>query len=520
MADLGGVNWPALLSPGQVISNLPTDYYKSLEANTNQNLRDAFKNGLPTNPDGSPNFDAVAKTLLQLGGAPQVNNAVGLLNTGIAQQTAKTAPLDFQSGDSFVNQPPASGGPAPQTTNIPARQPQPQPAVQPQQPSAARPQGMVSGDNGSNTMMTYITSKVGPENAGYVAASIKGVDPNAPMPAGYEAAADRAIAAWQAKNGGQPQAQPVQVAQAPAPQNGFGTGSDNYRRLTQAASAFRAKAAQLSIANPKLAEQYGKQADAYEARAKVLLEGQVKNDEATPDMKNAKASGVGSPLEYNNQNKSGEAYATAGVKKYEALTNLGTSSVPGLQKMELMQAQLNDPSFYSGFGAGLVQKYKQLNAALGNPNAAASVEGFHKEANNVLNDNVKALGGSGVGQVRVAEIKIMQHGNANLGITPWTNRGIVEQNKRIYQDNIEVAKMAAQYRAQHGNIDSGFDQQVLKYYQDHPLFTPQELGDAKLIGAPTIKPGTPQQMQQQIQQFGLRPGDPFKTVDGRYKYVQ
>lgn len=512
MADIS-VNWPTVGNLGDRVAGLQGDYYRALQQGNEAQLRDAFSNGIPQNPDGTVNFDAVARKILQTGGAPQVGNAVSLLNTGIAQQGATMAPLDFRNADAYVAGAPNTAQPTQLSQSS---------ISQPQAAHLAQPTIGARGDSGTGTMMDYITSKVGPENAGYVAATIKGLDPNAPMPANYGPVADRAIAAWQSKNGQQP-AQPVQVAQnGPAPASGAPASADvqSYNRLTQAAAVMRARAAQLAVANPKLAEQYSKAAEGYEGRAKILLEGQIKANEPTPDIKNARASGVATPLDYENQKKSGEAFATQGAKDYEAITKLGAASVPGLQKMELMSSQLNDPSFYSGIGVGLVQKYKQFNAALGNPNAAATVEGFNKEANNVLNDNVKALGGSGVGQVRVAEIKIMQQGNANLGITPWTNRGIVEQNKRIYQDNVNVARMAADYRAQHGNLDSGFTKQVLDYYQSHPLFTQQELSDPKLIGAPVVKPGSPQEMQAQIKAFGLKSGDPLKTVDGRYKYVQ
>lgn len=110
------VMWPAIPSFGQTIANLPTDYYKSLENNSNQNLRQAFQNGLPMNPDGSINFDQAGRTLLQLGGAGQVGNATALSNLDLSRQQLKLgqelAPIVAGGGIPPVNS-------APQDTSQP-----------------------------------------------------------------------------------------------------------------------------------------------------------------------------------------------------------------------------------------------------------------------------------------------------------------------------------------------------------------------------------------------------------------
>lgn len=232
MADAGsGVNWPAVSNFGATIAGLPTDYYKALENGYNQRNRDLFVNGLPTEAGGNTDYGQMFKKVLEAGGAPGIERASHALQLGISAQ----APQANADAVKFLASPIGNNGPGINmpSTQVPTitpggtgAQPQSMPSVQNVAPrttaQAQQPrQAGVSGDNGRDTMMTYITNKVGPENAGYVAANIKGVDVNAPMPAGYEVAADRAIAHWQSKSGGaQPQAQPSpqptqQLTQAP-----------------------------------------------------------------------------------------------------------------------------------------------------------------------------------------------------------------------------------------------------------------------------------------------------------------
>jgi hypothetical protein len=107
--------------------------------------------------------------------------------------------------------------------------------------------------------------------------------------------------------------------------------------------------------------------------------------------------------------------------------------------------------------------YKQFQSIFGaNPNSAVPQEAMGKVINDMLGEQIRALGGSGVGQVRVAEVKIMEKAIANLGITPATNRMLMEIVSRTYRDNIEIAKMSRQYK--NGRLDAGFDQKVADYY--------------------------------------------------------
>lgn len=210
----GGVNWPAIGDLGAKIAQLPNDYWKSLEQNYNQQNREVFANGVPTDAQGNPDFKAAYQRLLQVGGTAGIKPASDLVDFGIKLQTQDNDarargflgnPQDNPSGTGPANSTTAMGLPRVDSRTGGGTTPYP---PSPQNNPAQPQQTGIAGDNGRNTWMTYITSKVGPENAGRVAALIKGTDPNAPMPPGYEAAADRAIAAWQTKSGAQPQTAP------------------------------------------------------------------------------------------------------------------------------------------------------------------------------------------------------------------------------------------------------------------------------------------------------------------------
>lgn len=168
MADINVV-WPTVGNFGDRLANLPTDYYKALQAGNEQNLREAFQGGLPARPDGSVDYDAMARTLFRLGGAGQVPNATALSNLDLSRQQILNTMRDQQNPSIGVqpvsprpNEPPVPSAPsisspAASTTQVPAGQqrdnrgpvtfppePQPgyaqQPALQPvNTPSAPAP---------------------------------------------------------------------------------------------------------------------------------------------------------------------------------------------------------------------------------------------------------------------------------------------------------------------------------------------------------------------------------------------
>ena len=83
----------------------------------------------------------------------------------------------------------------------------------------------------------------------------------------------------------------------------------------------------------------------------------------------------------------------------------------------------------------------------GDPNKAMPQEAFSKIVNDLLQEQVKAMGQSGVGRVLQSEVNIMRQAIASLGITPASNQLLLELTKRTYQKNMEIAQIAPAIQA-------------------------------------------------------------------------
>lgn len=207
----------------------------------------------------------------------------------------------------------------------------------------------------------------------------------------------------------------------------------------------------------------------------------------------------------------GKEEATRYGKDYEGYRKLGSESQIGLHKANLAKAMINDPNFYSGPLEPTTRLFKQFQSTFGaNPHTAVPQEATEKVINDMLGEQIRALGGSGVGQVRVAEVNIMRKAIANLGITPSTNRMLVEMVSRGYRDNMEIAKMARDYKG--GRPDSGLDAKIAEYYQEHPLFKDKELADPRLIAPREFKSFAA------AKAAGLPKGEPVK-INGELYHV-
>jgi hypothetical protein len=157
-----------------------------------------------------------------------------------------------------------------------------------------------------------------------------------------------------------------------------------------------------------------------------------------------------------------------------------------------MKTWANDPNFYSGPLEPTNRGFKQFAATIGvDPNKALPQEGFNKVASDMLTSQIRALGASGAGPVRIAEVKNMQKSIANLGITPVTNRLLVEITDRTYNDVQKIADLTRKYATDKNNrpgqMNVGLDQKIHDYYESHPLFTKEEIADPRLIAPPEFK---------------------------------
>lgn len=239
--------------------------------------------------------------------------------------------------------------------------------------------------------------------------------------------------------------------------------------------------------------------------------------EPTPEMKNAAADRrPGESLaEYQSRVAGGKKYAEDEAsrfgKKYDAISKAGQEASVELPQLQLAKSILNDPKFYSGPAEGLNLGYKRILATIDptQADAAQPQEAFRKVVSNSILSQIRSL--AGTGQIRVAEIRIMEKAAANQENTPAANRLLVDIATRLHQHALGLDEIARNYNG--GRLDPGFDTVARKWTEAHPLFTPAELKDPRLIAPPIFN--TPEE----VKKAGLGKGAPFQTPDGRIKYV-
>ena len=445
-------------------------YNSGRDQKAKNDLRDAFKGGIPTLPDGSPDFGSMAKTLYQKGA---INEGNALIGASIGPtERAKLDSVDPGQAPGIIS--PSANRMAP--VAAPANRGG-------MQASTAGPQAAPTGPQDQPTVMKILAAQGIPnDQLGTASASVArqlGVDPTAPIDINDPQVRNvLAPAVAQIKKMGLGQVQPPvnvsgppvnaqlgvqppqqQVAQAPPPQAAPLAPQDDQilKRLT------------LLAASPDKAT-----AAAAQTRLKSYLAGK----EPTTEMKNAAASGQTLPEYQASQGdlKATEAGAVENAKvyvaKYQAIDEAGTRAIQEIPKLQIALKQMESPDFYSGIGNNYNLALKRVAVALGgDPDKAAPQEIVSKViADSVLN-GLGAL--KGLGPIRVAEMKLASTAAMSPDNTPQSNRFLANVAIRIQQRAVEVSDMAQNYKD--GVLDVGFDKKVREMDKAKPLFTPAEV---------------------------------------------
>lgn len=188
------------------------------------------------------------------------------------------------------------------------------------------------------------------------------------------------------------------------------------------------------------------------------------------------------------------------MTKYKTLSEQGQSSRLLHNNVDLALGILNDPNMHEGMLAGAKDIWSRFKeAALGDKYANAPNETFDKlMAGNVLGTMKAALGG--LGQVRLAEIQLLNKANGNRYNTDASNRAVLEISRRGLEKVDQIDGMGQEYAtggAVHDPIsgkeilaenvdrngetqprrglDAGFDKIVRKFTNDNPSFTPEQI---------------------------------------------
>jgi hypothetical protein len=513
-------------------------YYKSKDEAAKNDLREAFKGGVPMDANGQPDVGAMAKTFFQKG-----DFATGTALLGQAQDAAERA--QYASG----GKPPAQSAQSaqqPQPGIAPVNAPSPSRSVQGKVAPALNKGGVQDqgGMQETETPKSYL-AKQGLQpgyNMEVALAYFKrnGIDPDQPFNPNDPRLAKLQPVMQRLGSIGQPQppqpgdGQPqAQVAQAPmqqplppqAPATDF---SDRF-------SASRpGNDPELNQARWNAGSKNESVAKAGRAELKTILE----NRAATTTMKDAAAQGL-TPQQY--QERQGEQAATqAGaaemakvrVAQYQGINENGDKAAQEIPKLQMAVKLMDSPDFQSGAGQRFDLMYRRLATRLGgDPDKAAPQEIVSKViADSVLN-GLGAL--KGLGPVRVAEMNLARTAAMSMDNTPQTNRFLANTAIRIQQRAVAVQEMAQNYNE--GVLDNGFDKKVREMDKKNPLFSQDEVQRFQRIisgqekQAPqqsgTSASAAPKQFQSAgdvqaaIASKQLKSGDAFLTSDGRTKYV-
>ena len=488
----GAVNLEIARGPARVpdLSQAVDAFTAGADYAQKQRLQNLFSDPSSyTDAQGNLDYQKMARTLLQAQGAGAVGTLAALRQGDIQQQVLG----NNAGGGGYVSPiPQPRPNPAPVSTN-----------ATPAQAEVAQPVGDTSAPGGNVVRADEVP--------GSATMSVDG-GPQESIPQFRNAAAtvqepvsgppaDRFTQVAQLRA---QQPQPVARGQAPLVLDPSASGywtMDNAQALQGAAIGMNRRAEALGAAQLPAASAAAKQqAEQWQKQAE-----QIRNVLSEGPKENLK----GAVSEFR--------------KEWTAIQQQGQNALTAGQKIDVAKQLVNQPGFYSGPLSKEMQTYQQFKALFGeNPSSALPMEAFNKVAQDMLQEQIKSMGQSGVGRVLQAEVGIMRQAIAGLGITPASNRALLEIQSRVYQKQAEIAQLTRGLSASADPAQlSGV---VQNYLRTHPLFNNAELRDPRVLGAPTAPPGaerwTPAQGRQWGANLGLKPGDPVRLPNGQIMAIQ
>jgi len=460
------------------LADLPKRYYEAQEMQRQNDLKNAFSEGLPKDAAGNPDFRAIMETLARKGG---IENIVPLANVDLQRQGLA---LGQQAAGAM------SGGGVVPTPTMPIATAAPsQPPRPPVMPQRQPINGYTGGDNGDNTVASIVSTVMPAENAGPTiigAAQKLGVDPNQPLTPLQVAQLKRSLPSGAAS--GQPVA-PVdpyadmkrlapQTAQAPRggtpgavaePTLGGLVPQPFINRYGPAAAAgeyvrwLRGAAVALGSAGQKGAE------DAYNKQADAIATALQKASEPTPAQKEAAQMGL-DPIQYERsktmENKvageEGESigeYIKAGraaFKRVEMLDIMGDALKRGEGKMTtgpFAELALKSKQFVQNLTKNFGWEFEGLQ-----PAEIVSKMGF-----SLATQTVKEI----TNRPTQLEVKQALENNPGLLLSEKGSQFMISILKQTARQDADIAKLLQRPENRGRWLDT-----VENYYKDHPVISP------------------------------------------------
>ena len=516
------------------LAQLPDQYFKGTQQARTLAIQKEFKDGLPmltdpntgkpiTNPNtGQPMYDVnqIMQRATKAGGLEAAMPLLNIQMTGQAMGNvgrAVNAPLDQSNSGAPAAQPQPPVPPH----GIPPTSGSGSPATQDNAPGT-----VVNTDTLSNVVYNSINDPKIADRVITAAATRLGIDkdapidPNNPTVAAYIKTANGGVIPNGGTAGRPPGDNGTSVAQpSPATQPGMDL---------QTADALEARARNVMVAatnaealKPGLGAAGMAAAKADFDRAQQIRQIYAKNAETTPTEKDLWSGATVQGEELKNE-------VVQSQKTYNGLQAQATQYQKSMKPyLDLSRSILNSPDMYSGAGGNISLDYNKMAALLGNQRAAVLQEALQKvTATSVLGqinqqrDELQEAGGTS-SRIFSQQVGLVEKAAPSLANTVYGNRFLVNVTSRMGDFSTQVAQQARDYIAANGHLNPGFDQQVSNYIKANPIFTKQELADPRVLGAPDAPPTlqNPNQIFAWASKMGIQSGEPFKTPDGRIKYM-
>lgn len=204
-----------------------------------------------------------------------------------------------------------------------------------------------------------------------------------------------------------------------------------------------------------------------------------------------------------------EAQQKRAADREVAVNKANETALEGKSRIGMQRSLTNQPGFNSGVYSHFIDTLNGIGARLFNqPNLGTSGQFFDKlRAGSVLNE-IRNLGGSGAGPVRVAEMKFVDTMQASREMQPGSIRSALETENRLHERAQDIFQLKREYLKTHRELDDGFLDQVNNLWERKPLFSKAEMAHPDLLAMPIFE------SEAQMRASRMPGGTRFRTGPG------
>ena len=185
---------------------------------------------------------------------------------------------------------------------------------------------------------------------------------------------------------------------------------------------------------------------------------------------------------------------TGYAKQADTIQSAARAATGDLANVQIMRQALQNGDFYTGIGGDWVQQGRRLAGAFGIADAdrLGSAELVETITNRLALGQRTTGDGAGMpGAMSDADREFLVKTVPGLLKSPNGNAQILDFMEKVAKRELDVAKMAADYEQQNGALDVGFDQQLMSYVSNNPLFAAKTANDAPTAARPGAKVAIP-----------------------------